>query len=137
MLGLQGDRGGERHIPGALRRHDVEPDGGFTHVPVTEDQLPLVAGEIRELLAGLGARRLDEIIGRTDLLRPIDPDHPVASGLDALLVPMRSRYSAKSFRPIERSPLGEALTMVFSGSGECAEVVWRLMGLSMPSWVLV
>lgn len=31
----------------------------------------------------------------------------------------------------------EALSMVFAGSGECAEVVWRLFGLSMPSWVLI
>jgi disulfide bond formation protein DsbB len=26
---------------------------------------------------------------------------------------------------------------VFSGSGECAEVVWRFLGLSMPTWVLI
>jgi disulfide bond formation protein DsbB len=34
-------------------------------------------------------------------------------------------------------PLLEALDMIFSGSGECAEVVWRFLGLSMPGWVLV
>jgi len=34
-------------------------------------------------------------------------------------------------------PLSEALTMVFEGSGECAEVVWRFLGLSMPGWVFV
>lgn len=34
-------------------------------------------------------------------------------------------------------PLLEALSMVFSGSGECAEVSWRLLGLSMPTWVLI
>lgn len=34
-------------------------------------------------------------------------------------------------------PLGEALAMVFEGSGECAEVVWRFLGLTMPGWVLV
>lgn len=34
-------------------------------------------------------------------------------------------------------PLGEALAMVFEGSGECAEVVWRFLGLSMPGWVFV
>jgi disulfide bond formation protein DsbB len=31
----------------------------------------------------------------------------------------------------------EAMSMVFAGSGECAEVVWRLLGLSMPAWVLI
>ena len=34
-------------------------------------------------------------------------------------------------------PLLEAFDMIFSGSGECAEVIWRLLGLSMPGWVLV
>jgi disulfide bond formation protein DsbB len=33
--------------------------------------------------------------------------------------------------------LTEGLSMVFSGSGECAEVVWSLFGLSMPAWVLI
>jgi disulfide bond formation protein DsbB len=26
---------------------------------------------------------------------------------------------------------------VFTGSGECAEIVWQFLGLSMPGWVLV
>ena len=34
-------------------------------------------------------------------------------------------------------PLGDALNMIFKGSGECAEVVWRLFGLSMPTWVII
>ncbi len=34
-------------------------------------------------------------------------------------------------------PLHEALRMVFSGSGECAEVDWAFLGLSMPAWVLI
>lgn len=38
---------------------------------------------------------------------------------------------------LENFPLGEALSMVFKGSGECAEVVWSFLGLSMPSWVVV
>ncbi|MGD8978412.1 MAG: disulfide bond formation protein B [Gammaproteobacteria bacterium] len=38
---------------------------------------------------------------------------------------------------MEVFPLGEALAMVFEGSGECAEVMWRFLGLSMPGWVLV
>jgi disulfide bond formation protein DsbB len=27
--------------------------------------------------------------------------------------------------------------MVFKGSGECADVVWSLFGLSMPAWVVI
>jgi len=34
-------------------------------------------------------------------------------------------------------PLQEALSMVFKGSGECAEVSWRFLGLSMPGWMLI
>ncbi len=33
--------------------------------------------------------------------------------------------------------LFDALSMIFQGSGECADVVWRMLGLSMPTWVLI
>ncbi len=32
---------------------------------------------------------------------------------------------------------GEVLAKVFAGSGECAKVDWRLLGLAMPAWVLI
>ena len=34
-------------------------------------------------------------------------------------------------------PLGETLSMVFRGSGECAEVQWSFIGLSIPEWTLI
>jgi len=34
-------------------------------------------------------------------------------------------------------PLAEVLEMVFSGSGECANVDWSLLSLSMPAWVII
>lgn len=34
-------------------------------------------------------------------------------------------------------PFADAMRMVFEGSGECADVVWRFLGLSMPTWVLL
>jgi protein dithiol:quinone oxidoreductase len=34
-------------------------------------------------------------------------------------------------------PVLEAVRMVFTGSGECAEVNWSFLGLSMPAWVLI
>ena len=34
-------------------------------------------------------------------------------------------------------PLSEALEMVFSGSGECAEISWSFAFLSMPAWVII
>ena len=33
--------------------------------------------------------------------------------------------------------LFDALSMIFKGSGECADVVWSMLGLSMPSWVII
>ena len=38
---------------------------------------------------------------------------------------------------LDAFPLSEALQLVFQGSGECAEVQWSFLGLSMPGWVLV
>jgi len=34
-------------------------------------------------------------------------------------------------------PLSEVLTRVLSGSGECAKIEWRFLGLAMPAWVLM
>ncbi|MFQ6022136.1 MAG: disulfide bond formation protein B [Acidiferrobacterales bacterium] len=34
-------------------------------------------------------------------------------------------------------PLTEVLKIVFTRSGECAEVIWTFLGLSMPGWVLI
>ncbi len=33
--------------------------------------------------------------------------------------------------------LHEVISKVLTGSGECAKVDWRLLGLSMPAWVLI
>jgi disulfide bond formation protein DsbB len=38
---------------------------------------------------------------------------------------------------LEVFPLSETLRMVFTGSGECAEVVWSFLGLSIPEWTLM
>ncbi|MFW2403472.1 MAG: disulfide bond formation protein B [Gammaproteobacteria bacterium] len=38
---------------------------------------------------------------------------------------------------LETFPLAEVLSTVLSGSGECAEVSWRLFGLTMPAWTLI
>ena len=34
-------------------------------------------------------------------------------------------------------PLTEVLTMVLSGDGTCAEVVWEFLGISIPGWTLI
>lgn len=38
---------------------------------------------------------------------------------------------------LETFPLREALGIVFRGSGECAEVQWVFLGLTIPGWTLV
>ena len=34
-------------------------------------------------------------------------------------------------------PFAEALSTIFSGSGECATIDWQFVGLSMPAWVVI
>lgn len=38
---------------------------------------------------------------------------------------------------IEALPLFDALAEAFHGSGECAKVDWRFLGLAMPAWTLL
>lgn len=37
---------------------------------------------------------------------------------------------------IEAFPLGQALDMILRGSGSCATIQWRFLGLSIPEWTL-
>lgn len=38
---------------------------------------------------------------------------------------------------IDSFPLADALKLIFTGSGECASVDWKFLGLSMPTWVVI
>lgn len=38
---------------------------------------------------------------------------------------------------MEYFPMQEVLTMMLSGTGDCAEVQWVFLGLSIPGWTLV
>jgi disulfide bond formation protein DsbB len=38
---------------------------------------------------------------------------------------------------LEAFPLNETLALVFRGSGECAEVQWSFLALSIPEWTLL
>ena len=69
-------------------------------------------------LAGLG------VAGRHVWLQNLPKDQVPACGpgLDFML---------------DTFPLLEVLDIVLSGSGECAEVSWRFLGLSMPAWTLI
>jgi len=37
---------------------------------------------------------------------------------------------------LDTLPVTDAIEQIFRGSGECAEVSWRLYGFSMPEWTL-
>jgi len=68
--------------------------------------------------AGIG------VAGRHVWLQNLPPDQVPACGpgLDFMM---------------DAFPFVEVLEMVLSGSGECAEVSWSLLGLSMPAWVVI
>lgn len=64
------------------------------------------------------------VAGRHVWLQGLPPDQipSCGPGLD---------YIVETFEP------WEALSMVLGGSGECAEVNWRFLGLTIPGWALV
>jgi glutamate synthase domain-containing protein 2/glutamate synthase domain-containing protein 3 len=67
----------------------------------------LLAEEVRHHLADLGARTLGEVIGRADLLEATD--HPMAAGLERLLVRAEGRQRHPGFRKMELSILSGRL----------------------------
>lgn len=76
------------------------------------------------VLIGLVAVSGAAVAGRHVWLQNLPPDKVPACGpgLDFML---------------ETFAFIEVLEMVLSGSGECAEVAWTFLGLSMPAWVLI
>ncbi len=79
----------------------------------------MLAEEVRTHLAALGARTLSEVIGRADLLVPIE--HPMAHGLADLLVRAEGRLQHPGFRrpPISRLSrrlVDEAMGAIETGS---------------------
>ncbi len=64
------------------------------------------------------------VAGRHVWLQNLPPDHVPACGPGL-------EYLLQTF------PLMDALKLVFQGSGECAEVQWTFLGLSIPGWTLV
>ncbi len=79
-----------------------------------------VYGLFTVLVAGLGVA----VAGRHVWLQNL-PDDQVPScgpGLEYIL---------------EAFPLRRAIDLIMSGSGECHEVVWSFLGLSIPAWTLL
>ncbi len=69
----------------------------------------LLAEEVRRHLAALGARSIDEIVGRADYLVPAEPAHPIAVQLAPLLVRAEGRRRHPGYLKTERSELGDRL----------------------------
>lgn len=88
----------------------------------------LIAEEIREILASLGARNLSEVIGRADFLQPIDPAHPVASRLSRLLVRAEGQRRHPGYVRTRRSELSEKLV----GESKNAVINATRLTLSYP-----
>jgi disulfide bond formation protein DsbB len=38
---------------------------------------------------------------------------------------------------LENFPVSEIIRTVFYGSGDCAEILWTFLGMSMPQWTFV
>ena len=86
---------------------------------------PSGAGRIvYSLLLALAAIAGAAVAGRHAWLQQLPPDKvpSCGPGLDYML---------------ETLPFTEMLSTVFKGSGECAEIVWQFLGLSMPAWVFI
>jgi len=81
-------------------------------------------GRIHALLIGIVAAAGTAVASRHVWLQNLPPDEvpTCGPGFDYL---------------IESFPLSEALSMIFQGSGECAEIHWQFLGLSMPGWTLI
>jgi glutamate synthase (ferredoxin) len=88
-----------------------------------------LAEEIRYHLASLGARTIDEIIGRADLLRPIDTNHPLAPDLAAILVSAQGRRRHEGYKPHPYSRLSERIAIdtadIIEG-GERIELIYPI-----------
>lgn len=78
--------------------------------------------------------------------------YPVATGLSALIGASFSirQLWLQSLPPgeapacgpstdymIANFPIGEVLQAMMSGTGDCAKVSWRFLGLTIPAWALV
>ena len=70
-----------------------------------------LAEEVRHHLSELGAKTIGEIVGRADLARPIDPEHPLAADLLAMLVDSPGRKDHLGYKPIPLSSLATRLVI--------------------------
>ena len=70
-----------------------------------------LAEEVRDHLSKLGVKTIGEIVGRADLARPIDAEHPLAADLLAMLVDSPGRKDHLGYKPIPLSSLATRLVI--------------------------
>jgi glutamate synthase domain-containing protein 2/glutamate synthase domain-containing protein 1/glutamate synthase domain-containing protein 3 len=68
-----------------------------------------LAEEARRHMATLGARSIEGLVGRADLLRPIDPQHPLSADLSAMLIASQGGKRHEGYRKIPLSDLSVRL----------------------------
>jgi protein dithiol:quinone oxidoreductase len=92
---------------------------GALHAPSGQGSRRVYA-VFASIAAGLGIA----VAGRHVWLQHLPADQVPACGPDLSFM-------------MEAFPLADVLRKVFTGSGECAEVDWTFLGLSMPEWSLI
>lgn len=97
--------------------------GAVALVAAVHDPAPRVSALYGGLL-GLGGLAGAGVAGRHLWLQSLSPDQVPDCG-------MALNYM------LDTMPFTQVLKEVFYGSGECAEVAWSFLGLSMPGWTLV
>ena len=77
-----------------------------------------LGAEVRALLATLGVRSIDEIVGRADLLRPRDRSHPLATDLATLMVRAQARRKHEGYNAV---PLADVSRRMVSDAKQAIE----------------
>jgi disulfide bond formation protein DsbB len=79
---------------------------------------------IYALLGGLAALATVGVAAKHLYIQSLPPDAVPSCGASLA-------YMMKIFS------VGEVISKVLTGSGECAKITWTFLGLSMPGWVLI
>ena len=133
-----------------------QTDRFLDHLAQLESRLDEINGKLGDpqvlgspsALKSLGQERagIEEIVGLLRMYRSLrdrleDAEEMSRSEGDAEMVELAQAEIAECGPGLDYMfrvfPFNKTLQMVFTGSGECAEVSWRLLGLGMPAWVLI
>lgn len=131
--------------PVGIATQDLDLRAKFTG---TAEQVTIlfhhVAEEIRRHLASVGARSIDEIVGRADLLRPADRTHPLSADLASLLVRAQDRGGHRGYNPVPESDLSRRIVADAQPGivrGETVELSYpirnvdRTVGARLSGWL--